>query len=276
MQGSEVGLLRRSRRRCWWARAAAARPAQERPPARRLRRYTTPRPPTSRPNTPILARCSRCGAAGGCGSGDERGAGAEQSGAHGGHSRACNNPASPNRPTANRLQGFEGFLTSKNAMAKNKNKVFKLEDRAFSLSSVTSPAVRCSSAPSLSLGRCPAEPRAAARNSRICPVHRNRPAAGRPQGTDSAVCYCAGRRNSRPVMLRQAARAMQGGAHAAPFLPCTEHTCPCALSPCAQTQEVQAERDAAAQDAAAFGGRGKGAFNAKAMGAVPPAKARRY
>lgn len=41
------------------------------------------------------------------------------------------------------MQGFEGFLTSKNAMAKNKNKVFKLEDRAFSLSSVTSPAVSC-------------------------------------------------------------------------------------------------------------------------------------
>lgn len=39
-------------------------------------------------------------------------------------------------------QGFDGFLTSKNAMAKNKNRVFKLDDRLFSLSSVTSPAVR--------------------------------------------------------------------------------------------------------------------------------------
>lgn len=38
------------------------------------------------------------------------------------------------------LKGFEGFLTSKNAMAKNKNRVFKLDDRLFSLSSVTSPA----------------------------------------------------------------------------------------------------------------------------------------
>eukprot|EP00887_Chlorella_sp_A99_P003657 scaffold7.g3657.t1 len=36
--------------------------------------------------------------------------------------------------------GFEGFLTSKSAQAKNKNRVFKLDDRAFSLSSVTSPA----------------------------------------------------------------------------------------------------------------------------------------
>lgn len=38
-------------------------------------------------------------------------------------------------------QGFEGFLTSKNAAAKNKNRVFRLEDRAISLSSTTSPAV---------------------------------------------------------------------------------------------------------------------------------------
>lgn len=38
------------------------------------------------------------------------------------------------------LKGFEGFLTSKSAQAKNKNRVFKLDDRAFSLSSVTSPA----------------------------------------------------------------------------------------------------------------------------------------
>lgn len=79
------------------------------------------------------------------------------------------------------LKGFEGFLTSKNAMAKNKNKVFKLEDRAFSLSSVTSPA----------------------------------------------------------------------------------------------THELQAEREAAVQEAAAFGGRGKGAFNVKSYGGLPPAKGRR-
>ncbi|KAK2079569.1 hypothetical protein QBZ16_001964 [Prototheca wickerhamii] len=38
------------------------------------------------------------------------------------------------------LKGFEGFLTSKNAAAKNKNKIFRLEDRAMSLSSTTSPA----------------------------------------------------------------------------------------------------------------------------------------
>ncbi|KAL6785499.1 hypothetical protein F751_5422 [Auxenochlorella protothecoides] len=40
------------------------------------------------------------------------------------------------------LKGFEGFLTSKNAAAKNKNRVFRLEDRAISLSSTTSPATQ--------------------------------------------------------------------------------------------------------------------------------------
>ena len=42
------------------------------------------------------------------------------------------------RPTC---QGFEGFLSSKDALRKRARN-FKLEDRAFSLSSVTSPAVR--------------------------------------------------------------------------------------------------------------------------------------
>lgn len=40
------------------------------------------------------------------------------------------------------LQGFEGFLVSKNAQARNKNRTFRLEDRAFSLSSFTSEAER--------------------------------------------------------------------------------------------------------------------------------------
>jgi Histone acetyltransferase subunit NuA4 len=40
------------------------------------------------------------------------------------------------------LQGFEGFLVSKNAQARNKNRTFRLEDRAFSLSSYTSQAER--------------------------------------------------------------------------------------------------------------------------------------
>jgi hypothetical protein len=40
------------------------------------------------------------------------------------------------------MQGFEGFLTSKSASARNKNRVFRVEDRAFSLSSYTSPATR--------------------------------------------------------------------------------------------------------------------------------------
>lgn len=46
------------------------------------------------------------------------------------------------RTPPHHVQGFEGFLTSKNAAAKNKNKIFRLEDRAMSLSSTTSPAVR--------------------------------------------------------------------------------------------------------------------------------------
>ena len=39
-------------------------------------------------------------------------------------------------------QGFNEFLTSKSAQAKNKNRQFRLEDRVFSLSSITSPGVR--------------------------------------------------------------------------------------------------------------------------------------
>ncbi|EFN57077.1 hypothetical protein CHLNCDRAFT_143841 [Chlorella variabilis] len=35
--------------------------------------------------------------------------------------------------------GFGEFLTSKSAQAKNKNRQFRLEDRVFSLSSITSP-----------------------------------------------------------------------------------------------------------------------------------------
>ena len=38
-------------------------------------------------------------------------------------------------------QGFEGFLGSKNAQARNKSRTFTVQDRAFSLSSYTSPAV---------------------------------------------------------------------------------------------------------------------------------------
>lgn len=43
-----------------------------------------------------------------------------------------------------RLQGFEGFLSSKDALRK-RNRQFKPEDRSFSLCSVTSPAVHSSS-----------------------------------------------------------------------------------------------------------------------------------
>ena len=39
------------------------------------------------------------------------------------------------------VQGFEGFLSSKDALRK-RNRAFKTEDRAFSLCSVTSPAVK--------------------------------------------------------------------------------------------------------------------------------------
>lgn len=40
------------------------------------------------------------------------------------------------------MQGFNEFLTSKSAQAKNKNRQFRMEDRVFSLSSITSPGVR--------------------------------------------------------------------------------------------------------------------------------------
>ena len=36
------------------------------------------------------------------------------------------------------LKGLEGFLTSKNAQIKNKGRIFRLEDRLFSLSSTSS------------------------------------------------------------------------------------------------------------------------------------------
>lgn len=49
----------------------------------------------------------------------------------------------------------------------------------------------------------------------------------------------------------------------------------CRLLPGMQTHELQAEREAAVQEAAAFGGRGKGAFNVKSYGGLPPAKGRR-
>ena len=39
------------------------------------------------------------------------------------------------------LQGFEGFLSSKDVIRK-RQRTYKVNDRAFSLSSVTSPAVR--------------------------------------------------------------------------------------------------------------------------------------
>lgn len=39
----------------------------------------------------------------------------------------------------NVVKGFNEFLTSKSAQAKNKNRQFRLEDRVFSLSSITSP-----------------------------------------------------------------------------------------------------------------------------------------
>jgi hypothetical protein len=42
----------------------------------------------------------------------------------------------------NALKGYDGYLTSKSAAARNKNRVFRLQDRGFSLSSYTSPATR--------------------------------------------------------------------------------------------------------------------------------------
>lgn len=39
------------------------------------------------------------------------------------------------------LQGFEGFLSSKEALRKRQNRAWKPEDRLFSLSSQTSPVV---------------------------------------------------------------------------------------------------------------------------------------
>ena len=57
-------------------------------------------------------------------------------------SRSIRNPTRSLSCPCTRTQGFEGFLTSKNASAKNKVRLpFETEQRAFSLSSITSPAV---------------------------------------------------------------------------------------------------------------------------------------
>ena len=53
------------------------------------------------------------------------------------------------------LKGFDGFLVGKNAQARNRNRVFKVDDRLFSLSSYTSPAVSIFSRhPSTIIGHC--------------------------------------------------------------------------------------------------------------------------
>jgi hypothetical protein len=44
------------------------------------------------------------------------------------------------------LQGFEGFLSTKEALRKRQQRAFKPEDRLFSLSSNTSPVVSSSTA----------------------------------------------------------------------------------------------------------------------------------
>ncbi len=54
---------------------------------------------------------------------------------------ASTNPALNCSPALVFPQGFNEFLTSKSAQAKNKNRQFRLEDRVFSLSSITSPGV---------------------------------------------------------------------------------------------------------------------------------------
>jgi hypothetical protein len=61
----------------------------------------------------------------------------------------------PTLPAPSSPQGFDGFLTSKNAQAKNKNRIFRLQDRAFSLSSYTSPAVSPPPAPAACRRRGP-------------------------------------------------------------------------------------------------------------------------
>jgi hypothetical protein len=67
------------------------------------------------------------------------------------------NPLACSRPTPWPLgspQGFNEFLTSKSAQAKNKNRQFRMEDRVFSLSSITSPGT-------LEMQQAPAEQPAA-------------------------------------------------------------------------------------------------------------------
>ena len=58
----------------------------------------------------------------------------------------CSFTPAPSRPLGSLPlgcpQGFNEFLTSKSAQAKNKNRQFRMEDRVFSLSSITSPGVR--------------------------------------------------------------------------------------------------------------------------------------
>ena len=118
-------------------RCSGATTAQALRPAS-CRRFTSWSPPTSPPTAPTLATSSRRGA---LGSYSRR---RSPSAAF----RRCRRSSLPLPSHAPlqfvpTLQGFNEFLTSKSAQAKNKNRQFRLEDRVFSLSSITSPGVRC-------------------------------------------------------------------------------------------------------------------------------------
>lgn len=152
-------------------------------------------------------------------------------------------------------QGFNEFLTSKSAQAKNKNRQFRLEDRVFSLSSITSPGVRAAGLPCC----CAAGPVAA--------LHR----AGR-LAAELACCAgsCAGLPwySSGPCCMPSRRPA---GSHAP-----TEAAAVPALRICRAPQTLEMQT-APADQAAVYGGVAPAvpAFQARAVAQPPPPK-RRY
>lgn len=152
-------------------------------------------------------------------------------------------------------QGFNEFLTSKSAQAKNKNRQFRLEDRVFSLSSITSPGVRA-----LAAG-CIAEWPGALQAGVGAAVR------GRRRSVDAGALREAG---GGPVEARAAPKCATGSN---PGTRSQASSGP--LPPCLQTMEMQA---APADPAAgAYGGVAVAppAFQARAVAQAPPPK-RRY
>ena len=163
------------------------------------------------------------------------------------------------------MQGFEGFLTSKSAASKNKNRVFKLDDRAFSLSSTTSPASQVGARVGGRVWPCCW---VMASRTLVCVELGGGGSRRLPQQGPGARCARSG---GRGVQRRR--RRDVGDRSSAPSSPP-----PPKKTPTNAAQEQQTERD---QDplAAAFNRAGpgpaptgKGPFNVRSLGVPPPPK----